>query len=231
MQITLNKADAGYTSDLYLVGATGDDLLISDTTHNVGAIARRYHDNTALRFFIKVHPTSGSPYDVYSDSIWARTTTGSANAQSIAFEDIPDYWKSDKDYNDVIIAVEKVNCDGDVGPIAGDPTVTPPPSEPPAPPPPPEDPGITPPDPGAPPDPGLPPDAGLPPDPGTPPDPGLPPDPGIPPSTIVEPPAPPAPPAGVIVIRREASPKCMPTSWKPLSNWETSTWPVIRRNS
>jgi hypothetical protein len=44
--------------------------------------------------------------------MWARVTQVSDSAQLIEFEDIPNS-RSDRDYNDVVIAVEKVNCGDD----------------------------------------------------------------------------------------------------------------------
>lgn len=137
IQVTLNKADAGYSSDLYMDGNT-PDLLIEKTTENVGAIVSRYYDGSKeLRFFIKVHPTGffARPYNIYSNSSWAKNTEASDTSRVIAFEDIPN-WRSDRDYNDVVIAVEKVNCGGGVpeDPPPGDDGGTPPPSDPPPPP-------------------------------------------------------------------------------------------------
>lgn len=132
LQVTLNKADAGYTSDLYLVYNGVSDLLIKNTTGSVGAIARRYYDKTSpFKFYIYVKPTGlfQMPYKVYSDSMWARVTQVSDTAQLIEFEDIPKS-SSDRDYNDVVIAVEKVNCGEDSEVVITDPGEIPPPSEP-----------------------------------------------------------------------------------------------------
>ena len=138
VQITLNKADAGYTHDLYLDGNV-PELLISNTKNNVGAIVQKYNEEgTVPRFFIRVYPTSWwrRPYNVYSDSYWAHDTQVSDTARLIEFEDIPYFWSSDRDYNDVVIAVEEISCDGDDP--ADDPGDDPPPSDPP----PPEDPEV-----------------------------------------------------------------------------------------
>jgi|GEM_PF-6349505 len=111
IQVTLTQADAAYTSDIYLNGLK-PDLLISDSIHNVGKIARRNYDGKSdLNFFIKVFRTSNSTYKVYSNSVWATATQVDATTEIIAFEDNPTL-SSDRDYNDAVINVQKVGCGG-----------------------------------------------------------------------------------------------------------------------
>lgn len=132
LQVTLNKGEAAYTHDIYLDGPTPDLLVANDKLH-VGEISRRYWDGvSALRFFIKVYPSSGPIYNVYSDSSWAKNTMMDDDSNLIVFEDIPNS-HSDRDYNDVMIAVERVNCGPGNNLPPPQPGVTPPPSEPPVP--------------------------------------------------------------------------------------------------
>lgn len=109
--VSLIASDPDRTSDLYF-NAIPPGVLILDTTANLGdAIIHAWDGLSDPVHFIAVHD-GATVTPVFSDSEWAKVTDLRPDRWVVAFEDLPDPSRSDLDYNDVIITVEAVNCQG-----------------------------------------------------------------------------------------------------------------------
>ncbi len=120
LRVTFEKSSAALHSALYIVDGSDSVMLLADN-HNAAALTTLYDKEwTAGESFLLFIRVDGSvwsklkkagyaTYDHYStNALMCEVTQINETTWLLGFEDLPEWWPPDYDYNDTVVTVELV---------------------------------------------------------------------------------------------------------------------------